>query len=249
MVILKLGIIPLILSLAACGSDVSDSRLNIVNGLEASAKDFPAVVKIQQIQPDGSSWGCTASFISPSLAITAGHCIEMVRSNVTVNGVSAKNFFRPQKYNSEWYNYDVAIINMGANVASDFIPLSCNPPVKNDELTIVGFGKTDLYNDTNHFTKKHYGTNKVDQVYQGRITFTAPDKPSNPPTGQNVLNGLGDSGGPMIVNGKIVGVSSSVSVADPGFERTGNYTNINYAPIKSFFNGLKTNNGLNIECK
>ncbi len=38
----------------------------------------------------------------------------------------------------------------------------------------------------------------------------------------------------MIVDGNVVGVSSSITVEAKGMGRTGNYTNINYAPNKAF---------------
>lgn len=87
-------------------------------------------------------------------------------------------------------------------------------------------------------------------VYLGRLSFNAPDhSQGEDPTGENAVNASGDSGGPMMLGEKIVGVSSSVSVAPQGQQRNGNYTNLNYAPIKKFFEDLETKYNLQIDCE
>jgi hypothetical protein len=97
------------------------------------------------------------------------------------------------------------------------------------EVMIVGFGKTDQFDETSG-GEKRYGKNRLIKVgntldFNGQTQTTTAD-------GTNVFNSQGDSGGPMISNegptkGQIIGVSSTqntVSVGDTTGE--GHYANL-----------------------
>jgi secreted trypsin-like serine protease len=215
--------------LAGCGQNQTNhSETEVVNGIEATADEFPSVVKISH----GNS-GCSASFVTPKILLTAAHCLEGSSAEVRVGDHATRDYHIHPRYNQEWWKHDIAVVRFSQDISEHFVPIADQDPEVGDEVTIVGFGINDLYGNSTGFIKR-YGYNNVERVGNGRVEFRGRDLGLPTPDGTDALSGSGDSGGPMIANGKQVGVCSAISVEPRGNGRNGYYTSINYPENRAF---------------
>lgn len=218
----------------------TDLEVRVIGGNPVPSGGWPEVVRIEQ---RGAS--CTASFVSAHTLLTAGHCLER-NAPVTVifddpsEGIDPRLttdlvYIHPG-YSARWWEHDLAVVHFDQPVAAKWLRVAGIAPKKGDQLAIVGYGTNSLYGQGTF--AKRTGTNQVEIVGSGRITFRGKDLPEQAPPGDDVLNAPGDSGGPMIVNGLQVGVSSSISVEPRGQGRNGHYTDLNHRPNLEFLKAL-----------
>ncbi|WP_394941108.1 S1 family peptidase [Psychromicrobium sp. YIM B11713] len=196
---------------AAIASPVSSGKAapEIIGGTKSPAT--PWAVQLLYTQ-HGDTFVCTGIAIAASWVLTADHCVSgstgmtAYYSNSTTNrgtGITADKL-----YNSP--QGDVALIHL-----SKPKPLSSYPVVAQSYVTKAG-DKGTIYG---------YGlrANAVlsDGLYQANVTVTGVDSDAfNGPAihvkGDNGGANSGDSGGPLFIGGKVVGVGSSADVANPG---------------------------------
>jgi trypsin len=201
----------------------------IINGEDAQPGEIPYQVSLQT--PDTSFHFCGGSIINPNFVVTAAHCVEnklpkdikLIVGTVNLNrpGVThaVKEIIRHEKYDpsNSWIN-DIALIR----VFSSFTPTSYvgfvtlpeqDETVQEETMARVsGFGRLSqdgpgsriLQKATIYIAKQDYCKNMYNKIlYNIYDTHICANDP-------NVSRGScnGDSGGPLIVNGKLVGLVS-----------------------------------------
>ena len=237
---------------AGCKVRSDGSRVKIVNGKTLSASDYPSVVLISTIDPqnpNGAS-ACTGTWVSDRTIITAAHCIDYqapnpdqtsVRTGTGAGAKATRVHMFPGYIPHQAVAHDVAILEFPPNTSNVFTALASSQASPGDRLTIVGWGNFDHNTGTGAGTKRS-GSNTVLSVDQfGRIVFEGMRSPAPGAegTGENVTNSQGDSGGPMFINKRLAGTSSSVekNPNDQGKLR-GKYEGVRAPEVESWLKGL-----------
>ncbi|GAA1051289.1 S1 family peptidase [Arthrobacter russicus] len=198
----------------------SGSTPDIVGGTKAPATPWAVQLIFQQ---DGASYGCTGEAISAEWVLTANHCVDgdtgmkVYYSNSTTNrgtGIAVDQFYSST-------NGDVALVHLSqAKNLGSYPALADSYTAKaGDQAVIMGYGH------------RANGAN-ADGLYQANVKVLGSSTDAYDGTAVHIqgVNGganHGDSGGPIIIGGKIVGVASTVD-AEPGASTTGkaNYANL-----------------------
>jgi hypothetical protein len=240
-------------------SGTGKTCLNIVGGKETS--DFPAVYRISY-NVSGSSWyTCTGTFISDNTMVTAAHCMplsgqasdlyadsnKLMPSQDTTPGPRATKIFFPSQCGPSSMNEgkracenvgdDVAIVIFPDRTASQWLPVATAPMPLKTQVTIVGYGDTNLdfspsTPPTNgNMLRKKFGYNQLTKAPAALESLNAGigrDSGKNSYTivgwrrdGEAAARGTnsavparGDSGGPLIAKDSVIGVSSTYFVLD-----------------------------------
>ena len=210
--ILTLGLIQ------GCGRDAGMAELKLVHGKTVGSQ-YPAVRKIR-IQNNDGSWGtCTSTFISDREALTAAHClsdaerVELARSfwfDVKAQSWRIHARYHEQDGIQERFQNDLALITFPAETNEHFFDLAPRPAQIGDVVEMVGFGSDDplrpvgssgissLWGDS----KKRAGSNSIAQRI-GNVVVTADVDMSGD---SSVYSQVGDSGGPALLNGQLLGI-------------------------------------------
>lgn len=227
-----------VLALNGCGNSKDEtSSSKVTNGVKVSGQNFPSTVLLITLSGNGESI-CTGTFVNDSQVVTAGHCVENLSKTrpqmlvaTEINGqvqpmAKAESWVRNPNYSHAQgvSPNDIAVINFPANTAPAVSPIASEAPKAGDVFTIVGFGNNQNYIDnTGNLSGAgagvmRAGSNRIGQVAGGMITFAGltglEDLTADGiQAGQYVASGSGDSGGPMFVAGKLVGVTSGGGLA------------------------------------
>ncbi|NYE95370.1 secreted trypsin-like serine protease [Psychromicrobium silvestre] len=209
---------------AATAAPVSGggATTNIVGGTQAPATPWAVQLIFQQGGTD--SYGCTGEAISASWILTAKHCVDgttamnVYFSNSTSNRGTA---IKADQLKASPYG-DVALVHLStAHALSSYPALAASyAPTVGATGTIMGYGLR--ANQT-----------PSTGLYQANIKVlgTSSDAYGGPAVHIQGVSGAanhGDSGGPLIIGGKIVGVCSTGDSADPGSntQAGSNYANL-----------------------
>lgn len=207
-------------STASAASATQNPVNQIIGGTQA---DDLAVVQLQFSQ-NGGTYYCTGELISSQWVLTAQHCTEndksmrvYVSNSTTMRGTA--------RVADRWINSpngDVALVHLPTpvtnvkpmRVTNGFTPRSGMTGV------IEGYGLRSGRNPASHLYKANVS-----------ITGSSYDTYGGPAIHLQGIDGAsnhGDSGGPLLVNGVIVGVDSTGDKADPGSDihAGSNYANI-----------------------
>ena len=200
--------------LNAAGS--SDVVSRIIGGTTATSSQFQNVGALQN---RGFTF-CSGTLIAPNWVLTAGHCVEGIRSSrlrryaFTVGGNSYA--WSSIKIHPT-YNFpdgDVALVKLTTSV-SGITPASLRTvaPQVGETMTIVGFGLNGTgANGTTNGTSgiKRYGSVVLDGIEPKFVTwnFDSPELNNTAP---------GDSGGPGFIGGLIASTTSGGSNANAGY--------------------------------
>lgn len=219
------------LALTACGTSKEEtSASKVTNGVTVSGQTFPSTVLLISLTAAGEGI-CTGTFVNDSQVVTAGHCVENLAANnpnmvvatefkgQVVPFAKAESFVRNPNYSFAQgvSPYDLAVINFPANTAPAVSPIAEAAPKAGEAFTIVGYGNNQNFIDNTGVLNgagagtKRAGSNRIGQVSGGMISFaglTGTMDIEGMEPGQYVSSGSGDSGGPMFVNGNLVGVTS-----------------------------------------
>jgi hypothetical protein len=191
----------------------ADSAVKVTNGIPTDG--YPAVVYLNN---DSLEAACTGTFVSDTTLLTAAHCInndddgglriDTVRSlkSIHVAGVFGLGAQRLPT--------DLAIIIFPPGTGTSTIPMATKPPAVGDSITIIGYGRTIATVDKSvSETQAITGDNQL-QSAGAFLFFTGQPGPSDTvPAGQDSASGDGDSGGPLLIDGKLAGTCAVGSVA------------------------------------
>ncbi|MBC7690392.1 MAG: trypsin-like serine protease [Methylotenera sp.] len=219
------------------GQSLSEKRsvdlscVSVGNGIETSA--FPAVVHLSFSKGMGEESGCSGTVVGPGLILTAAHCAcEYVNAHgsfpINVNGRSYESgsiHFHPKaaghtcaaghddgKFRAEDVSTDLAILQFHAPEEISSLPKVAYAPsfVKakvNSSVLMVGYGanqsrKVGIDRSYSGSGTLRSGSNRIQYVSDQYIEVDG-----DLSKGEKITL-HGDSGGPMLQNGKIVAVCS-----------------------------------------
>jgi trypsin len=194
-----------------------DYDANIYYGTPTS--DFPAVVGLAMRNRNGTTASCSGTLIEPSTVLTAAHCLSfdpigivaVVFPNATtrVDHVASGFLVHPRFDITRFAYADVAIVRLATPVDGvDPIPLAHASPAPGTNGTIVGYGD----DGRGRRGTKMVGTVRLRRcprlvhlrTGKLRIRKSLCWRPAD------LLHDTcrGDSGGPLIVDGAVAGITS-----------------------------------------
>ncbi|MDQ3233327.1 MAG: S1 family peptidase [Pseudobdellovibrionaceae bacterium] len=200
----------LLLPLSCSEKKIGASSVKVLNGTEVPPGGYPEVHILNRTFSDKI---CTGTFISHNTFVTANHCVDLQDhqlSDHNVNGVQPVAGFK-HPLPSLGRRYDLAVLVFPPQPSTVSARLINRPAVVGDILTIVGFGVNQSSADVGI---KRQGTNTIENVADGLITFEGIAHPQTAPdgsiisTGEDVSARGGDSGGPLYIEGMLAGVTS-----------------------------------------
>nr|CAH0110962.1 unnamed protein product [Daphnia galeata] len=232
-------------------SDANDEENDlIVGGTAAAAGEFPFQVAIKY----NGNFFCGGSLISPSIVLTAAHCLarqsqsSASRLSVIVNTLSlnggpgsvtrgVRKFVIHGSYNSRTSDNDVALIALSSpvtNVAFVKLPSALAGSYSGNSAVIAGWGTTSSGGRISQRLLKASVTvsdnSACNRQYGGSITSNMICA-----AGPGKDTCQGDSGGPLLVAGVQVGVTSfGRGCADPRYAGV-------YARVSRYVDWIKTN--------
>ncbi|RZA25169.1 MAG: trypsin-like serine protease [Proteobacteria bacterium] len=231
---------PLFLATAvttACGTGSHEtSSSKVTNGVAVTGNTYPSTVLLISVTAEGEGI-CTGTFVNDSQVVSAGHCVEgLSKTSPNLVVATEKNGqIVPLARATSWVRnpnysiaqgvspYDVSVINFPANTAPAVTPIAAAAPATGEVFTIVGYGNNQNFMDASGTLNgdgagtKRAGSNRISEVSGGMISFTGltgTNDIEGMAAGQYVASGSGDSGGPMFVKGKLVGVTSGGGIAN-----------------------------------
>lgn len=193
----------------ATSASAATSSPSVVGGEQAPSTPW----EVQLIFRQGSgSYGCTGEQINAEWVLTANHCVDGTTSMNVYHSNSTSNR-GPAVAVDGLYSApegDIALVHLSVST-----PLSSYPSLdlgyttrSSGTGTIMGYGL-------------RANATQSDGLYQASVSLTGYNQDAYNGDAQHVtgISGAsnhGDSGGPLIVGGAVVGVCSTGDSADPG---------------------------------
>ena len=214
----------LVATRAGAGTDATSA--GIYNGIETTA--YPAVVAVGVLNRDGSGGLCSGTFIAPTVVLTAGHCLSLdpvaaavgiFPDGVTEVDIDAARWEVHPNFDIDRIAVDDVAIVVLARPITDVAPLplvSTAPPPR-ARAAIIGFGdagKTGVgikRAGSVRLTRCPRAVRSVG-IQRGQLDGSLCWRPRR--KGQDTCHG--DSGGPLLVDGIVAGVTSGGFPDCPG---------------------------------
>lgn len=218
---------------AGTGTAMADTvSPHIIGGTSGSS---PYIVQLVFGQ-SGGTYGCTGEAISSQWILTAQHCIDGTQwmdvyysNSVTSPGTPVA---ADQVAGSS--NGDVALVHLSSSKSlNSYAPLASSYSPAGGTGTIWGYGLTAGGAQPTHLNKATVNVvGSSTDAYGGNAIHVK---------GSNGASNHGDSGGPLFVGGKVVGVCSTGDVADPGSDI---HAGSNYANLTASRSWIKSVTGV-----
>ncbi|MBF0443919.1 MAG: trypsin-like serine protease [Oligoflexales bacterium] len=224
--------------LVGCGSvrDIS-SELTVTNGKVISEGEYPEVILLHDpaagaictgtfIKDDTVLTAAHCTMQGKEIDKTSGKVNHTIYwAEVVADGEKRKaekiaastaiyrNPLWDEEFKKQQVNkYDLAIVEFPPGTAKATARISSQKVKEGDTLTIVGYGlnyvpksKTEI--DKTSAGVKRMGTNKVSNLYRGFIYFSGATETTTA-DGTTVNASMGDSGGPLFIDGNLAGITS-----------------------------------------
>lgn len=220
------------MTLGAGGAHAVDGGDRIIGGSTATDARIVQLIFTQ----DGSSYGCTGEAISDEWILTAQHCTDGDTSMNVYYSNDTTDRGTPVKAD-QWYGSpdgDVGLVHLSTpHPLSSYLKISDSAAPTSGEGTIYGYGARANSASSDHLYKASVEINdSTTDAYYGNAIHV------------NGINGAanhGDSGGPLIVDGEIVGVCSTGDESDPGANTE---AGSNYADLSSNRSWIEETSGI-----
>jgi Secreted trypsin-like serine protease len=205
---------------------------HIIGGTSGSS---PYIVQLVFGQ-SGGTYGCTGEAISSQWILTAQHCIDGTQwmdvyfsNSVTSPGTPVA---ADQVAGSS--HGDVALVHLSSTKSlSGYAPLASSYTPAGGTGVIWGYGLTAGGAQPTHLNKATVNiVGSSTDAYGGNAIHVR---------GSDGASNHGDSGGPLFVGGKVVGVCSTGDVADPGSDI---HAGSNYANLTASRSWIKSVTGV-----
>ena len=215
-----------------CG-ETPTSSVKVTNGTTIGEAEYPSVARIYFTVGQGAAT-CSGTFISDSLLLTAAHCVSqaevddrgLVDMDITLLTQDAVGAFESRAEsiavyrNPEWdtvpgvNKFDLGLIKFPEDTALAVSKIASSAGKINDNVMVVGYGNNDNVARTGAGVKRK-GANKIHDVREGFLFLRGSALPDDA-SGTRSTSGMGDSGGPLFRDGKLVGVTSGGKVLEDG---------------------------------
>ncbi len=234
------------------------STFAIVGGRLISDSEQPSVVQISVYTENDDIGSCTATQISSNTILTAAHCVyheeylkngdvyQIYNINSKVVAFANKHVFIHPEYSKlsdrEKSKHDLAIVYFPDANFKNISPISFQLPHKDSKLTLVGYGKTDIYFFSD--TAKKEGPNFLEHPLS-EIQPLVKIRPKF----RNIFGAyetdlaaphFGDSGGPLLYKNSVIALASQISVYPYliYFEVEPKYTSVMEKSNRNFINSV-----------
>lgn len=222
-------------SLGATAANAATASPQVIGGQQAPNTPWEVQLVFQQGGTD--SFGCTGEQLNASWVLTAKHCVDgttamnVYQSNSTTNrgAATAADSLYPAPTG------DIALVHLRtAKALTSYAPLDLAATAKSTGTgTILGYGnRANSAPTTGLYQASVNLTGSSTDAYGGRAQHV---------TGVSGASNHGDSGGSLVVNGKVVGVCSTGDVADPG---ANTHAGSNYALLAQSASWIRTTAGV-----
>ena len=176
---------------------------------------FPSIVKLCCYDEKGKSCG-SAVVIDPHWILTAAHVVENCNSWTISDGDKkynlSKMFINPEYNTNIFGEYDIALGYSEEEIVLDHYPaLYTDSDEVGKICSIVGYGLTGNFHTGVMISdgKKRGGSNFVDKT-EKKVLICSPSRRNEKITELEYLICSGDSGGGLLIDGKLAGIHSSV---------------------------------------
>jgi len=214
----------LVATRAGAADEATSAR--IYNGIETTA--YPAVVAVGVLNRDGSAGLCSGTLIAPTVVLTAGHCLSfdpvaaavgIFPDGVTEVDIDAASWAVHPNFDIDRIAVDdVAVVVLDRAVTDVApLPLVAAAPRPRSHAAIIGFGDA----GTTGVGIKRAGRVRLTRcpravravgIQRGQLDGSLCWRPRR--KGQDTCHG--DSGGPLLVDGIVAGVTSGGFPDCPG---------------------------------
>ncbi|GLW90524.1 S1 family peptidase [Actinokineospora globicatena] len=174
---------------AALPATASPTQPAIIGGGYAQTGPWAVAIMVNGQQ------NCSGSIIAARWVITAKHCANSANrfyiGNVDRDAGQSRTAVRSVSHPSA----DIILYQLNSSVSTTYVPLTTSAPTVGSSEQVYGYGRTESARDSRYLK---VATMRVTRVTSGFIDATKG-------TG---YTGPGDSGGPVLQNGKLIGVHS-----------------------------------------
>lgn len=195
----------------------------IVGGVNAVAGEAKHQIGLFR----SGSFSCGGSLIQPNVVLTAAHCVDGSENRPSIftirygslkqtggTLVNVKKINKHEKYSSSTIDNDVAILVLSASISpsdnAGIISLTASAPAAGTKVTVTGWGRTSaggsLPADLKKADQLVVKSQQECQSAWGSVNAITAQMLCAHDKQQSACNG--DSGGPLTLNGVLVGVVS-----------------------------------------
>ncbi|MFJ5551493.1 S1 family peptidase [Streptomyces sp. NPDC093225] len=227
-----------VINAANKGNNAPERDAQIIGGTAVNIKNYPFMTQLWVGDGQGHGWFCSGSVVNSRKILTAAHCVKgknFVKYGFVITGATriadshslyggkmysiSKQWYHP-RYNSSTFANDIAVLTLKSRTSAKPAKVTTSTDTASYRPgkigTSVGWGRTTSKNQNlSTYLRRGYlpvQANSVCQRFWGtgfkKGAMLCVGKAATGSDRGTVATCNGDSGGPFLVNGRIVGVTS-----------------------------------------